>query len=904
MIDLSGYPEATLHIVLSTIPQRQERAFDEAVRTKYFDSYRETAKEHFKKNESGEYRGYHADAPTLYNPLRYHLLGNYDIAYISLIDNFKFTQKLFEPQLYVQDDDPLFNSHSFQCLTGITEGSTTDLHSFFSKQLLGQTRPKYFLGICNLKLNNGILIGNGLSFIRAVIEKLANQLQDLRRETDDTLEFLMLRSFSWFEISVLIFTDRPDTVGQFLTGARRLQIQNLDSCDALVASSLYQDLFPDGTDDLPLINVFADTHTYFGMHSNLVFFEKNDPFVVEFLKQDILLNTDIECQVKPGHFHLLLQEFHDTDLPVANLTHRILMAGKTDYVLLKGATSANDTLKMLWLTADEKASIYDHVRKIKTQVHFSSVYERENGKRKVFPLEKSLKLLTVSVRQMKDLQKKLKQLKVARPIRSKIMKLFSNYNNGVQDVILFPFFMDLRIFMTDLEILIQKEHENWLGHTGAADVNNLEHALMHRIRIFQEGFNIRMLNGYQFEDITDFDLDFNSSVQQLLTIYSSWVFEMGNTFYELPYKYGPIIQLNLKDTVATYSSINYYIHHLTSPEFVFATLSKEILNFFYLDSPQKEIQDILETYESEVHKLENANPYLWDMISGKLLDIRYILIDSMRFLLTYNLDFELFQYWFWTYNLQNSSLYDKRGMLNEQHFRKELFRLLFIAKFFNHDKQIKNPLPELYTFWDRHFDKANQYVQEYLDFLKSANLYTSISELLSSLNRLTTAKLKPDLSNVDIGDSPETTNRIKLVNDVQPNFQFEVREIKAMIKKDLDRKAFLETNTDQVIHDSNLNSINMFMYNYLSFIFSKNENIALLRRDWETAIPSRSFTQHSTNGWYAVDQTGGLFFEDLSEMNAYLKTSSAAIEWLWDESLKAKLRLIQSLNKQATDEYR
>ncbi len=75
-----------------------------------------------------------------------------------------------------------------------------------------------------------------------------------------------------------------------------------------------------------------------------------------------------------------------------------------------------------------------------------------------------------------------------------------------------------------------------------------------------------MMNCYHFEDITDFDLDINSSVQQLLSAYSTMSNELGNLFYP-EYKYGPIVQLHLNDTIANYISINYYTHHLTSPEF-------------------------------------------------------------------------------------------------------------------------------------------------------------------------------------------------------------------------------------------------------------------------------------------------------------------------------------------------
>ena len=148
--------ELTLHIVLATIPQKQEKAFNTTVIENHFTRYRNQTQKYCNVNSEGYYyceNDRKRTTPILYNPLRYYILGNYDIAYISLIDNFKFAQRLFEPgnDKKVQT----FTPHTFQSFSGINTHDSKFLRSFFYEHLEKEKKKsKYFLGICNLKLNN------------------------------------------------------------------------------------------------------------------------------------------------------------------------------------------------------------------------------------------------------------------------------------------------------------------------------------------------------------------------------------------------------------------------------------------------------------------------------------------------------------------------------------------------------------------------------------------------------------------------------------------------------------------------------------------------------------------------------------------------------------------------------
>ena len=156
---------------------------------------------------------------------------------------------------------------------------------------------------------------------------------------------------------------------------------------------------------------------------------------------------------------------------------------------------------------------------------------------------------------------------------------------------------------------------------------------------------------------------------------------MGKKFYSGDLYY-PLIRLNNIDTVSDYLSINYAVPHLTSPEFVVSTIIKEILNHIPLDSKELEIK--LNHYNKELFNFKKYinESYFDDMYQSGMININYFIIDAIRFHITFKSNFKLFEYWFWTYNFQNTSLYDTNGLFNEQQLKQEIFRLLLIKKFF------------------------------------------------------------------------------------------------------------------------------------------------------------------------------------------------------------------------------
>lgn len=71
--------------------------------------------------------------------------------------------------------------------------------------------------------------------------------------------------------------------------------------------------------------------------------------------------------------------------------------------------------------------------------------------------------------------------------------------------------------------------------------------------------------------------------------------------------------------------------------------------------------------------------------------------------MTFNFDFELYSFWFWSFNIQNTQLYNKDGFMNEDNFAHELIRFISVKIIFGYMPDISCPIPELFIYWDRYY---------------------------------------------------------------------------------------------------------------------------------------------------------------------------------------------------------
>jgi hypothetical protein len=174
-------------------------------------------------------------------------------------------------------------------------------------------------------------------------------------------------------------------------------------------------------------------------------------------------------------------------------------------------------------------------------------------------------------------------------------------------------------------------------------------------------------------EITDFNIDFNGGIQQLLLAYDSAYKSLTSLLGEgigrsMAYVSG---HSNIESDILSVR-LNYF--HLYQPEFFAAAATHEAANHFF--------NRILDE-EGEEDDLWMVGSYLEnDQLS--LLEksvLRYFFMDIVSYYFSYANDFELFFFWHWTSFLQTSLAYNLDGSLHQELFNKFMLRMYLMDAF-------------------------------------------------------------------------------------------------------------------------------------------------------------------------------------------------------------------------------
>ena len=922
----------SLHIVLSTMSFRQDDKYLEKIEQTYYNEY--------KRYNTKYYREDHELDQYLYKPVKYYLFGNYDIAFVSLIDSFKFTQNLFIPESFTnEEDDMLIQSNTFQSITGIClehsgNSINEDLRNYFgNKFICNKCSGKTFISIINLKLNNGLVIGNGYDLLNGATQLIKKILDKHNKPQELNVDYFIIQSFSWFELSLIFFLDDVEILKAIICEIRSQTLANLgeDQAKTILDNSIYQIKTTDPTQNINSLHLFIDTQTYTGIQYNYLETYQNSD--IKDKLQKIQFKTEIEWQLMPGYLGNLTSTlqglFAESNghgpSKVFNTKETHLLMGKSDYFF--GATEHTlfDKVAFYSQLIKRKPEMSDYVKKVKSRILLKEVSEKsvccpEHD----FQYTTIARNLMVSSNDINDVTKVLKALKISRQLNNKIKKILFSYNNGIQDPVLFPYFLDFSIFITRFLSEIRSYHKSSEKHSDDKDnkkessyknypVQNIEIKLIEYIDAFEKAYRIRALNSYQFEDINDLDLDFNSSLQQLLSIYNTIIIELSNLFYR-PYKCGPIVQLNLNNTLANAITVNYNIYHLVSPEFIFSTILDEVLNpyrLFTADNPA--INDKINKSERELISLLIKEPYFLDYKNKGLIEFNNFLLDAIRFVFIFNLNFKLFDFWFWTYALQNSSLFNNDGMLNEEHFKKELLRFIFLAKLFGFDKDINEdscPMNELQSYWSRYyFDMSIALDKVFKGENKEAK------ETITGFKRLVIPMLLTALEQLDspgLTGTKQSKSFEKLRVDFFYTNEFSTQDgpaddfSKWLLNRNLYLLTFSQNSKEKLkqgepvyykkeIHHNHHAFIYALIYTYLESIYEQNGKVHFLKRDCHTGEPIEAFIKNDTEEYlFSVDPLGGIFFYCPNQLTTYFKMRNALLQSLWHYSNLCKLTYIKS----------
>jgi hypothetical protein len=493
---------------------------------------------------------------SFYVPAFYAVFSCFDLAVISLIDDFEFPTQTFHPyhpfwpeiqaSRTAGADRTTANrgTESFyhQVITGPfprfdashngPEGAESGAAKLANATFLAQ-HPMPLMGVCQFKLNNELLIGTGTDFLRCVVKTVQHRFTSRASRAPSfwagrELQMLMFESTAWSELTLVLFSNAYNSIVRFVLDLRSVRISDLEaSCRACGASGDWDKLFSllsrragNHGDISVLVNSITTLGFRFELFENSPTYEgvspiaENDSIHVfcRFSTWPERLGDGISAVVGApldvcAEKILICTGRGDFVFPADGTKHEMIKT--REYIrrvvearlgpeVRRSVTATNSILSV----APE--SVLSNIESLSSLVPSSSVEKP--------PLEQRLIPLEVGVdRVAAEIYSPMKRLSLPKVVTLRAINAVALYNEGIQDYFLFPNFLELRPFVEVMLAAIGKLHERADSHTGASVYLNT------LIDTFETGWRNRFHAAWRLGEITDFNLEFKGGIQQLVT---------------------------------------------------------------------------------------------------------------------------------------------------------------------------------------------------------------------------------------------------------------------------------------------------------------------------------------------------------------------------------------------------
>jgi len=866
-------------ITLTKYPNESRGDFMDLVE-QYYSKYRKTYLDNINNSDSHEY---------LLRPLVYHLFSNYDAAIISITQSEKIAQRLFS-----EHKDKSYLSTKYQIQTGeiVSLSDTFNLQDYFaeivskdmdqSSNTLLQCEYDFVI-ISNFSVNKGLKIALGLQLFKKLYSKIDETLHTKESH------YLLTKSNSWFDLSMTIFGKDYMEIFDKILDLRALRLKDiwptfLDDADECIYTQFYD------REKVMNAHIFVESSSSFGVEYSKLLANK--------IKYDNSLSTIIEWKVKSGHeaeFAYLLKDFQLFKRKVDYLN------GKMDFISYNKSESLDTNRQVFQALRSDDTSLSKVTKQIRTNVLFNYTRKLPTKKQylkltkdieEILDFSTKLDQFTFGPEDIKKIDTELKRLKVSRHIREKIKKCYSITNAGLKDHVLFEFYIEFIPWMTRLKWTILDDLDK------IDRLIDVEKILLQYIEVFDNAYRDRTFNTYLFEDIHDLSVQYNASLIQLISVYNSCLHLLTRDYFPNREKTTRLprflVNINLNNTMSNDNSVNFHIHDINAPELLLLSLHKELLNFYIKNTGYTGKLPFIRSASIEELSAKLSSPTMRSTSITTEIDKFNILNDVIRLLLTFNWDFELYAFWFWSFNLQNTQLYNKDGFIHEGNFRQEIIRFIAVKEISGYTKEYPCPVPELYFYWRRYYESLQATIKKHLT-------HEVIREIKREIFQ-DCGVFQPNLqfpSDLPLQVTSQSQNNLELPNDTTQRiilFNSLVDYSKNQFKGSL-----LDTYT--AIKSSGLNlrqTLEFFAFYYLKKLREEQHSeIAILRRNLDTGQPMKSFIKYGAKrkSFYMLDPQGGSFLCDQENLKFYYRYKKDLIRILWDISLRWKHEYLEYLLK-------
>lgn len=698
---------------LLTMPFGQEKDFIKYEIENLFEQYKENVQNNLNQSVSKntEFSRY------LYRPRPYCLFGSFDLAVISLVDDFGLATRHFHPfsplvsdKLKKDKEEEKTNYQPSNYTFHIISGLAPDLRYIDSKEskllerarqtfLNNKTKDYPFIGITSLKVNNALLVGGGGDTIDIILQEVQAVLSEAELKDNATLNYCISHSLSWHELTIVFFSNSFEVIAEQVFALRKLTLKDAkpreshsearkkiyDDCkrNSLLYHFLEDEKIADSAERTEAAHLFVHTHTIFGYDLNILF--DNRRFDKTLDKE---LNFQMNWDIKPGHlsaFRGALEAKVASSPEYEFLKNGRITAGRGDYTYTITQNAMEGFRKLINIIIgekDEKYPLKQHIRQLNTVPEFTRKFPRDSkvisSLDNQYPFHDYLHRFQFSLEEIESVRRTLKKLRVSKVVREKISNMYTICNDGISDKILYGYFIELKPFLKKIKETLEGWSEDQQGLLHVYDISSDLNAMAQN---FEAAYQNRLGQSYIMNEITDHNLKFNGGIQQLVTAYDGAYKRLTALLGEKESGNSIAYISGFQNIESDILSVRLNYFHLYQPEFFVASATHEAANFFFdrfrIEEDEAQEEDAFEIVDIKKLFGDKSIP-AFDKDT-----IQYFFSDIATLSLTYANDFDLFFYWHWCSLIQIDAIYWQDGSIYQPFMDHFVLRMRLIAHYTN-----------------------------------------------------------------------------------------------------------------------------------------------------------------------------------------------------------------------------
>ena len=624
----------------------------------------------------------------LYSPVAYRMFGTHGLAILSLVDDYAFCSRIFNPNHISSNiDNEVKNKFQSVVITGISETSpkTTNLKIKAEKTFLRKKDRFPFIGIIRLKIDYRLLQKQGCKTIQAVRDWFTNKYKDSLvcryiSRYGVQLEYLIVDCFDNDELVVIAFSDKIGVLYEFLDQIRRLNCEDVDiPYHKAVAEK----------------HIFASCHLNFGYHieynvngsNNPSFLDVYDEKSNKITKKDKdALKINCLCETKPGHriyfCEYIKEKFNPADF------QRTITGGTIVHIKLP----FEKIHKIEELCQKKNEGFQKHLRRIKITLH-----DPRDPKLKKHDPDNSEDPFDANSIIKEDIISKIealvKKIGISKIVREKLLSLFRLYNNCCYNQLQYLYFEELNPALQNIEHILS-DLEN------RVNIRELEEMLNEEIAALEEAFYNRIHNG----KTPNTTLEYGGGIQQHLTAFNYTYKQLVGllSFQDARSVYARITSAERVSSTRTHLNLN--INHIIYPELFATTAWKEAANFSNRillhkleGSSHKSLVDLVNTWYSFEGNPDSCKLLQYELfqraefqsndpvfrvlkeILSNAQTLKYFINDYIVYHMAFQRDYKLMWHFYLKTMLQTTNCYHSLGKIKRSHVVSILLRLLMVA---------------------------------------------------------------------------------------------------------------------------------------------------------------------------------------------------------------------------------